>query len=153
MHTPRDSFANDVYQTPSNKRVRSVYPPPDTPQNASYIDEEAVTKGQGPNSATPKLKGSIWPGMSIFDSATPEMKRMRNQKKHGSVLENMAMNSQSIQQDEFVWDDQMFAITRTRNVYDDPSIDGSQVSIKLLAQETRVPLMLTNVRTEGFRKR
>lgn len=55
---------------------------------------------------------------------------MRNQKKHGSVLENMALHSQSIQQDEFVWDNDMFAITRTRNVYDSPSVDGSQVSIK-----------------------
>jgi len=40
-----------------------------------------------------KLKGIIWPGMDLFDSATPEMKRMRNQRKDNTVLEDMIATS------------------------------------------------------------
>lgn len=84
--------------------------------------------GQDGKSNTPRLKGAVWPGMNIFDAATPDMQRMRNQKKHKSVLQNMMLTSESIQQDELIWDDKMVEITRTRNVYDSPSIDGSIVS-------------------------
>jgi hypothetical protein len=44
-----------------------------------------------------KLKGTIWPGMDLFDSATPEMKRMRNQKKDGTVLEQMLATSMGVE--------------------------------------------------------
>ncbi|KAL2809620.1 hypothetical protein BJX63DRAFT_423685 [Aspergillus granulosus] len=33
-----------------------------------------------------RLKGVLWPGMGIFDSATEQMKRKRNQKKDESIL-------------------------------------------------------------------
>jgi len=44
-----------------------------------------------------KLKGIIWPGMDLFDSATPELKRMRNQKKDGSILEQMMATSRGVE--------------------------------------------------------
>lgn len=75
-----------------------------------------------------KLKGVVYPGMSIFDAATDEQRRKRNQKKHESVLQNMMLTSESVEQFECVWDGDMSEITRTRNVYDSPSIDGSPVS-------------------------
>ncbi|KAF2090816.1 hypothetical protein K490DRAFT_62143 [Saccharata proteae CBS 121410] len=50
-----------------------------------------------------KLKGVYWPGMDIFDSATPEMKRKRNQKKDISVLEQLQTNSQEVEATEFVF--------------------------------------------------
>jgi len=50
-----------------------------------------------------KLKGVFWPGMDIFDSATPEMKRKRNQKKDGSVLEQMMINSAEVEATELVF--------------------------------------------------
>lgn len=42
--------------------------------------------------ATPehsKLKGTVWPGMDLFDAASDEMKKKRNQKKDGSVVRRM----------------------------------------------------------------
>jgi len=50
-----------------------------------------------------KLKGVFWPGMDIFDSATPEMKRKRNQKKDGSVLEQMMINSAEVEPTELIF--------------------------------------------------
>ncbi|EKG14825.1 hypothetical protein MPH_08100 [Macrophomina phaseolina MS6] len=50
-----------------------------------------------------KLKGVYWPGMDIFDSATPEMKRKRNQKKDTSVVEQLELNSREVEATEHIW--------------------------------------------------
>ena len=42
---------------------------------------------------SPKLKGICWPGMDIFDSASPTAQRQRNQKKDDSILKQMELNS------------------------------------------------------------
>lgn len=127
-HTPRNTGFDDVYQTPSGSGARSDYPLPESPQALTYHNNQSIAGGLDGQSGTPKLKGAVWPGMDIFDSATPDMRRMRNQKKHGSVLANMLLVSESIQQNEYIWDDKMAEITRTRNVYDSPSIDDCMVS-------------------------
>ena len=44
-----------------------------------------------------KLKGPQWPGMALFDSASPEAQRMRNQKKKHSTLEQMEYDSTLVQ--------------------------------------------------------
>ena len=44
-----------------------------------------------------KLKGPKWPGMALFDSASPEAQRMRNQKKKHSTLEQMEYDSTLVQ--------------------------------------------------------
>ncbi len=51
----------------------------------------------------PVLKGVKWPGMSIFDSASLEAQRLRNQKKHGSILEQMEHNSVVVEQTERIY--------------------------------------------------
>ncbi len=50
-----------------------------------------------------QLKGVYWPGMDIFDSAPPEMKRRRNQKKDGSVLAQMQLNSTLVEPTELIF--------------------------------------------------
>lgn len=42
--------------------------------------------------------------MDLFDSATPEMKRNRNQRKDGSVLEDMMTQSALVPPLEVVWE-------------------------------------------------
>lgn len=42
-----------------------------------------------PTNANTKLKGKIWPGMDLFDAATPEEALRRNQKKDASVVKRM----------------------------------------------------------------
>ena len=51
----------------------------------------------------PVLKGVKWPGMSIFDSASLEAQRLRNQRKDGSILEQMEHNSGVVEQIERIY--------------------------------------------------
>lgn len=79
-----------------------------------------------------KLKGTVWPGMGIFDAATSEQKRKRNQKKDSSVLQSMITTSRSVLHDKFVWDEDFAGVPRVRDIYASPSIDGSPVSPETL---------------------
>jgi hypothetical protein len=143
LHTPRDNSFDDPYNTPTNKRFFNVYNSFDSPQSSTYIKQESsrseteVTEATFQTETTDlanddlsvtKLKGTVYPGMSIFDAATEEQRRKRNQKKLPSVLQNMVLTSESVEQYECIWEGDMSGITRTRNVYDSPSIDGSPVS-------------------------
>ncbi|KAK4939371.1 hypothetical protein LTR10_020358 [Elasticomyces elasticus] len=56
--------------------------------------------------ATPehtKLKGTIWPGMDLFDAATEEMRKKRNQRKDGSVVRRMERLSALVEPTEVVY--------------------------------------------------
>ena len=50
-----------------------------------------------------RLKGIYWPGMDLFDSASPTAKRKRNQKKDGSILEQMKANSAIVEPTELIF--------------------------------------------------
>jgi hypothetical protein len=54
-------------------------------------------------SESTKLKGVYWPGMDIFDSATPEMRRKRNQKKDSSVVAQLELNSLDVEATELIF--------------------------------------------------
>lgn len=141
LHAPRDVSFETLYGTPSYDH--GAYPLPDSPENSAYIKKETSQSGAETANTSflaeaadvddggdaSKLKGTVYPGMGLFDAATPLQKRKRNQKKHASVVRNMELTSASIGQDEEVWDITMSHVTRTRNVYDSPSIDGSPVSL------------------------
>ncbi len=76
-----------------------------------------------------KLKGVYWPGMSLFDSATTEMKRMRNQRKDGTVLAQMKISSAGVEATEWVFQfDGEFI--KTRDIYG-PLTVSSPVSCML----------------------
>ncbi|KAI3322024.1 hypothetical protein HD806DRAFT_545269 [Xylariaceae sp. AK1471] len=70
------------------------------------------------------LKGVVYPGMAGFDSATEKDRRMRNQKKDPAVLLKLEANSELVTRVEEVLDTNL-DYQRTRDVYDEPSIDGS----------------------------
>lgn len=79
---------------------------------------------------TSKLKGILWPGMDLFDSATGEMRRQRNQKKDDSVLQKMQENSTKVVADEWIFSaDGNF--DRKRNMYE-VSPGNSPVSVETL---------------------
>lgn len=50
-----------------------------------------------------KLKGVLWPGMDIFDAATEQMRRKRNQKKDENVLKMMEKTSRCVEPTELVF--------------------------------------------------
>lgn len=71
--------------------------------NASLRTDEGAEIGDGLNGNT-RLKGVQLPGMDLFDSATPEMKRKRNQKKETSVVAQLMVTSGIVEAEEFVFD-------------------------------------------------
>lgn len=73
------------------------------------------------------LKGTVYPGMGIFDAAEEEQRRKRNQRKPAAVLERLEINSTLVNTEENVFDIDLHH-QRTRDVYDDPSSDEGEVS-------------------------
>ncbi|KAK9773921.1 hypothetical protein AB5N19_05673 [Seiridium cardinale] len=73
------------------------------------------------------LKGEIakLEGVGGFDAAPEEQRRKRNQKKDPSVLVHMEASSRAVQTLEHVTD-LNFSHVRWRDVYDDPSVNGSE---------------------------
>lgn len=71
----------------------------------SEADCPAVTDPVTPKAEdeSPKLKGVFWPGMDIFDAATEEMRKRRNQKKDGSALKNMEKTSELVMPAEAIY--------------------------------------------------
>lgn len=90
--------------TTSNSFLSS---PPEILETPSVTDESvgSVESVEDPDHARDKsrLKGVHWPGMDIFDSATPDARRKRNQKKDAGVLERLENDSQDIEATEQVW--------------------------------------------------
>ncbi|KAI1264280.1 hypothetical protein F5Y18DRAFT_428372 [Xylariaceae sp. FL1019] len=70
------------------------------------------------------LKGVVYPGMAGFDSATPFDRRMRNQKKDPAVLKRLEAGSRLVSTVEEILDLHL-NFQRARDVYDEPSIAGS----------------------------
>ncbi|OCL01592.1 hypothetical protein AOQ84DRAFT_218117 [Glonium stellatum] len=70
---------------------------------ADNDDTTTITTEESTISECTKLKGVYWPGMDIFDSATPEMRRKRNQKKDVSVVEQLELNSQEVEPTELIF--------------------------------------------------
>ncbi|TVY27396.1 hypothetical protein LHYA1_G004193 [Lachnellula hyalina] len=97
---------NSLYDTPTVRRRvpnfadsespvgRLLDPKLKTPSR-SAIEKKSKNGDKIPDSA--QLKGALWPGMDLFDSATPEMKRMRNQRKDVNVMRQMKARSAEIE--------------------------------------------------------
>lgn len=79
-----------------------------------------------------KLKGVIWPGMDLFDAASFEAKRKRNQKKDGSVLKQMEITSELIEPYEIIYSS---GGTKIKERFIDGNVDSSSP----LRGETPVP--------------
>jgi hypothetical protein len=91
--TPYNNYQDPITTTTTPQRHNG------TPEPLSDDENELP----GGYRATPTLKGIIYPGMALFDSATAIRKRRRNQKKSSSVLEALEANSLEIEPTEHVW--------------------------------------------------
>lgn len=80
-------------------------------------------------SESTKLKGVYWPGMDIFDSATLEMRRKRNQKKDSSVVEQLELNSQEVEATELIFTPRG-SFKRQRRISNAEYDDEEEVEIK-----------------------
>ncbi|KAK4217032.1 hypothetical protein QBC37DRAFT_68567 [Rhypophila decipiens] len=73
-----------------------------------------------------KLKGAKFPGMGMFDSANPEDRKKRNQRKDGSVVEKMKQSSEQVQPTEMVWAQGLGGQAEAKDIYRTPSVNGSE---------------------------
>jgi hypothetical protein len=105
--------------------------PDETFQEEVHVEVIAAHSTADRTSENSKLKGVFWPGMSLFDSATDEQKRKRNQRKDAAVLKNMEQVAAGVEPTECVWTEDI-DLQRTRDIYATPSVFGSPVSSVLL---------------------
>jgi hypothetical protein len=73
------------------------------------------------------LKGPQYKGMGVFDAASIEDRKKRNQKKDPSVAVGLQIASENVTTTEYVMNSEM-DVQRERDVGDPPSVDGSEVS-------------------------
>ncbi|KAF2790711.1 hypothetical protein K505DRAFT_327399 [Melanomma pulvis-pyrius CBS 109.77] len=131
QYWPTESRASSHSYTPDYE-TSSEYSDPSERKRHRYAVEEscaieddpvdAAVEGPVIVSECTKLKGVYWPGMDLFDSATPEMRRKRNQKKDSSVVEQLELNSQEVQPTELIFTPQGSFKKQRRisgSVYDD----------------------------------
>ncbi|APA09036.1 hypothetical protein SS1G_02908 [Sclerotinia sclerotiorum 1980 UF-70] len=109
-----------LQKTPSAVETASVSTNLITPLKEEGADAEILEK----LSDSAKLKGVFWPGMDLFDSATAEMKRMRNQRKDGSILELMMAASAEVQPTEISYHPDG-AFRTSRNIFGPLSTETS----------------------------
>jgi hypothetical protein len=105
-YTNPDYETSSEYSEPCVRRPRYPY---NTEDSCAVVDDDDVmdepvnTLDPTAASECTKLKGVYWPGMDLFDSATPEMRRKRNQKKDISVVEQLEVNSREVDATELIF--------------------------------------------------
>lgn len=104
-YTNQDYETSSEYSEPSERKRRYRY----TVEDSCAVEDDPI-EPPAPTIEDPmavseatKLKGVYWPGMDLFDSATPEMRRKRNQKKDHSVVEQLEINSQEVEATELIF--------------------------------------------------
>jgi len=145
--TPQNNYRDPI--TTASYRAQNLQTPLEDDEASTdnelpeYNDStyEISRPGSGVNSAnkdktTPTLKGSVFPGMSLFDSATPKGRRRRNQKKSGKVLEQLEANSVASQPIEEVWTPN-WSLKKSKTITGLPSSSSPIVS-------PRQPAVLSN---------
>lgn len=141
LHSHRerqDTFNEALFQTPHRQRIphpfderlddRDVKHPILSPNGPSDCRHYAPMCSADDALDSSKLKGTVFPGMGLFDAATPTMRRKRNQRKDGHILEQMKTSSASVMPNESVWNADI-ELERVRDIYASPSIEGSPVSL------------------------
>jgi hypothetical protein len=132
-HRSTTELSTRHYGEPSR---RNFYTDPITTARTTVKrrDEEDTTDDENElpgfnerSAATPVLKGVKYPGMAIFDSATPIGRRRRNQKKSASVLEQLEANSLDVVPTENVWTPNG-SLKKTREIDGFPSSSSPCVS-------------------------
>ena len=76
-----------------------------------------------------KLKGVLWDGMGLFDSATPDMRRKRNQKKAINVVDSLQATSNIVEATEQVFDTQG-ELKRQRPITGNPEEEDGMSPLK-----------------------
>ncbi|THC99293.1 hypothetical protein EYZ11_001199 [Aspergillus tanneri] len=116
----------------------------DTPLNYDpFIDDNYGEMDKERAEEIARLKGVLWPGMDIFDSATEQMRRKRNQKKDESILKMMEKTSMCVEPTELIFSPT--GVLRKQRV-----ISGNVEDSSPLKGETPVPKRRANHAKRGI---
>lgn len=98
MTYPDPSAHSSLAQRHSSSQPTSALEQESEDANVTHdLDTKMLVPCDECSAQSPVLKGIQWPGMDIFDSASPEAQRKRNQKKNISVIAQMELNSTSVE--------------------------------------------------------
>lgn len=122
------SFSNDSFELepepeprrPLRRSTRRTL----SDSNPSLLNDDEWEMDETTSDAA-KLKGVLWPGMAMFDSATPDMKRKRNQKKDYSVIEQLKATSEFVEPNEMIFD-RVGNLRKQREITGNPDPDGDE---------------------------
>jgi hypothetical protein len=118
-------------------------------RHIEYMPEDMDTEELANDST--KLKGEIWPGMDIFDSATLDMRRKRNQKKSTNVVVQLEATSLTVQPTEQVFDT-IGTLQRERVITGEPTTDDP-LEGETSPEPGSPPAKKRNVRGKGNARR
>lgn len=126
-HSAFDSFDNDPssdyedFESPKKSRPRRRARAMSESNECSIFgeEEELLEYDDGLKEGT-RLKGVRWKGMGIFDAATLEMRRKRNQKKEYSVIQSLMATSEIVEPNEMVFDSD-WELQREREITGNPN--------------------------------
>ena len=112
-------------------------------ENGAHIDIDPFAVWEEEDDQN-RLKGILWPGMSIFDAAPEEMKRKRNQKKDGSLLKQMEKTSEIVEPREVIFtpEGKLAKVRQITGMVDDSSPLPGETPIpkKKMSRAKRPPL-------------
>ena len=137
--TEKDYLATFLRSSP-----KSLYPEP--PELSLDLPMTPLKPGAAPEeqgdliNRSPLLKGVKYPGMSLFDAASQEAQRLRNQKKHGSRVEQMEHDSEAIEPMEHIyWPEGLLKKKRliTGNVESSPMKEPTPPPVKQTRSKRR----------------
>ncbi|KAL8756610.1 MAG: hypothetical protein Q9184_004446 [Pyrenodesmia sp. 2 TL-2023] len=111
----RQDSAKTMYPEPPNTEILSVslqheggsQPSPPAPRGRSRrgqrTNEEDLGLEEDFMPRTPELKGIYYPGMSLFDSASLDAQRKRNQRKDESLIAQIEQESLEVECNEYIY--------------------------------------------------
>ncbi|KAL9030425.1 MAG: hypothetical protein Q9196_001457 [Gyalolechia fulgens] len=73
------------------------------PRRVQSKKDDEATGEEGFEPKTPELKGICYPGMALFDSASPDAQRKRNQRKNDSLIVQIEQDSLEIECNEYIY--------------------------------------------------
>ncbi|KAI4275134.1 MAG: hypothetical protein LQ337_003427 [Flavoplaca oasis] len=145
-----DSDTESEDEPPTRQSVEPLYPEPpnmkaiDAPLETLEISKPCKTSRGRPRRIksyedtceteeivtprTPELKGIFYPGMSLFDSASAEAQKKRNQRKNESILAQIQQESLEVECNEYIyWPDGSLKMCRfiTGDVQSSPFKDDT----------------------------
>lgn len=111
----RQHSAKKMYPEPPSAEILPAFlhhenhgqPSPPTsrgrPQRGQRTKEEDLGLEEDFMPRTPELKGIYYPGMSLFDSASPDAQRKRNQRKDESLIAQIEQESLEVECNEYIY--------------------------------------------------